>query len=127
MDKANITKKYYYKSWGKKMFKEISQDAYSKKIMGYHVSDDMKATSTLAAVQMAIENRIYAQHKQEIFKNFLPISVVEIVGKVEPHHCSGRSIFSGKNIDTFSIKQTQREKINFVNLYVLFIPHNSTK
>ncbi len=34
-------------------------DGYSKKIMGYHTSKDMAATSTLNALRMAIENRKY--------------------------------------------------------------------
>ena len=41
------------------VYGHIVTDAYSKKIMGYEVSDNMKASSTLAAMQMAVENRIY--------------------------------------------------------------------
>lgn len=36
-------------------------DAYSKQIMGYELCDDMEATSTLKALQMAIGNRKYPQ------------------------------------------------------------------
>jgi len=53
---ADIT---YFRTEKGFVYGHIVTDAYSKKIMGYHVSDDMKATSTLAAVQMAIENRRY--------------------------------------------------------------------
>jgi len=34
-------------------------DAYSKQIMGYHVSETLAATETLKALQMALENRQY--------------------------------------------------------------------
>jgi len=34
-------------------------DAYSKKIMGYQLSDNMQAGTTLKALNMALENRIY--------------------------------------------------------------------
>jgi len=36
-------------------------DAYSKQIMGYELCNDLEATSTLKALQMAIGNRKYAQ------------------------------------------------------------------
>lgn len=34
-------------------------DAYSKQIMGYHLGEDMLATSTIKALKMAIKNRKY--------------------------------------------------------------------
>lgn len=36
-------------------------DAYSRKIIGYHLSDDMPATQVVKALQMAVKNRQY-QH-----------------------------------------------------------------
>lgn len=36
-------------------------DAYSKKMMGFEISIDMKASSTLKALEMAFQNRIYNQ------------------------------------------------------------------
>lgn len=36
-------------------------DAYSKKMMGFEIADDMKASSTLKALKMALRNRIYEQ------------------------------------------------------------------
>lgn len=36
-------------------------DAYSKKIMGYEVSVDMLASSTLKALKMALKNRLYKE------------------------------------------------------------------
>ena len=36
-------------------------DAYSKKLMGYAVADNMKATTTLRALKMAIRNRKYSE------------------------------------------------------------------
>ena len=53
---ADIT---YFRTEKGFVYGHIVTDAYSKKIMGYEVSDNMKATSTLAALRMAIENRMY--------------------------------------------------------------------
>jgi len=41
------------------VYGHVVTDAYSKKIMGIEISDDMKATSTAKALKMAIKNRIY--------------------------------------------------------------------
>ncbi len=37
----------------------IVTDAYSKQIMGYHLSEDLKAEGSVKALQMAIKNRKY--------------------------------------------------------------------
>jgi len=53
---ADIT---YFKTKNGFIYGHLITDAYSKKIMGYHISDDMKAASTLEALIMALENRMY--------------------------------------------------------------------
>jgi len=43
------------------VYAHLVTDAYSKKLMGAVVADNMKATTTLAALQMAIDNRQYKE------------------------------------------------------------------
>ncbi len=43
------------------VYGHLITDGYSKKIMGYEVSDTMKATYTLLALEMAIKNRMYKE------------------------------------------------------------------
>lgn len=48
----------YVKSRERTHYLALVTDAYSRKIMGYHVSDDMSAENTVQALKMAIGNRI---------------------------------------------------------------------
>lgn len=41
------------------MYLCLVTDAYSKKIMGYNVSDTLNATGAISALKMALQNRIY--------------------------------------------------------------------
>lgn len=43
------------------LYGHLVTDAYSKKIMGYEVAIDMKASSSVKALQMAIDNRQYSE------------------------------------------------------------------
>lgn len=45
------------------LYLHLVTDAYSKKIMGYFLSDDLKTKSTLAALKMALKNRKYRSRK----------------------------------------------------------------
>ena len=45
------------------LYLHLVTDAYSKKIMGYFLSDDLKTKSTLAALKMALKNRKYPNRK----------------------------------------------------------------
>ena len=45
------------------LYLHLVTDAYSKKIMGYFLSDDLKTKSTLAALNMALKNRKYRSRK----------------------------------------------------------------
>lgn len=47
----------YIKSRERTHYLSLVTDAYSRKIMGYHLSDDMAAEQVLRALQMAIGNR----------------------------------------------------------------------
>jgi putative transposase len=48
----------YVKSRERTHYLALVTDAYSRKIMGYHLSDDLSAESTVQALKMAIGNRI---------------------------------------------------------------------
>ncbi len=47
----------YVKSREKTHYLSLVTDAYSRKIMGYHLSDDMSAESVVQAMKMAVNNR----------------------------------------------------------------------
>lgn len=49
----------YIKTREENCYLSLVTDAYSRRIMGYHVSNDMKAESVAVALQMAIANRAY--------------------------------------------------------------------
>lgn len=53
---ADIT---YFKTRNRYLYGHLITDAYSKKLMGGVVADNMKAITTLLALQMAIQNRQY--------------------------------------------------------------------
>ena len=45
------------------LYLSIVTDAYSKKIMGYNLSEDMKTQSTMKALEMALRKREYVKRK----------------------------------------------------------------
>jgi len=53
----------YLKTANGTMYLSLITDAYSKKIMGYNVSDNLKAQSSRLALEMAIKNRKYRNRK----------------------------------------------------------------
>jgi transposase InsO family protein len=50
----------YIKSRERTHYLSLVTDAYSRKIMGYHLSDDLSAESVVAALKMAAQNRMSA-------------------------------------------------------------------
>jgi putative transposase len=48
----------YVKSRERTYYLALVTDAYSRKIMGYHLSDDLSAENTVTALKMAIRNRV---------------------------------------------------------------------
>ena len=48
----------YVKSRERTHYLSLVSDAYSRKIMGYHLSDDMSAESVVMALKMAVANRV---------------------------------------------------------------------
>lgn len=53
----------YIKTAEKDLYLSLVTDAYSKKIMGYHLADHLKATGPIEALKMAIKNRLYPKRK----------------------------------------------------------------
>ena len=53
----------YLKSKNGSMYLSLITDAYSKKIVGYEVSDNLKAESSKKALLMALKNRKYPNRK----------------------------------------------------------------
>jgi putative transposase len=51
----------YIKSRERTHYLSLVTDAFSRKIMGYHLSDDLSAESVVEALKMAVRNRIGAQ------------------------------------------------------------------
>lgn len=47
----------------KPLYLSLVTDAYSKKIMGYHLADHLKATGPIEALKMAFKNRKYPKSK----------------------------------------------------------------
>lgn len=49
----------YVKTKKHNCFVSLVTDAYSRRIMGYHVSEDLKAESVMRALKMAVADRVY--------------------------------------------------------------------
>jgi putative transposase len=72
----------YLKTKEKSTYLSLVTDAYSRKIMGYNLSSDLRAESVSEAVKMAIKNRLYdhpvvhhsdrgIQYCSEVYQNIL--------------------------------------------------------
>lgn len=53
----------YIKSKEGNLYLSLITDAFSRKIMGYHLADHLKATGPIEALRMALKNRIYPNRK----------------------------------------------------------------
>jgi len=53
----------YIKSKEGPLYLSLITDAYSRKIMGYHLADHLKATGPIEALKMALANRMYPNRK----------------------------------------------------------------
>lgn len=56
-EQAFVSDITYVKSKERTHYLSLVTDAYSRKIMGYHLSDDMRAENVVKALRMAIKNR----------------------------------------------------------------------
>jgi transposase InsO family protein len=57
-DQVYVSDITYIKSRERTHYLSLVTDAYSRKIMGYHLSDDLSAESVVKAMNMAVKNRI---------------------------------------------------------------------
>jgi transposase InsO family protein len=53
----------YIKIRDKYLYLSLVTDAFSKRIMGYNLADNLRVDATLKALQMAVKNRIYPNRK----------------------------------------------------------------
>ena len=121
-------------------------DAYSKKIMGYNLSDNLKVESTLKALKMAIKNRKFPKkslihHSDRGFQycadayteylenNYITICMTE---KYDPYENAIAERVNGILKDEFAIGegfknhlQAVREVKNAIGIYNEFRPHLS--
>lgn len=58
-----VTDITYVKTATKNFYLTLITDAYSKKIMGYNLSDNLKIESSIVALKMALNNRKYPRRK----------------------------------------------------------------
>lgn len=79
----------YFRTKAGFIYGHLITDGYSKKLVGFEISDNMKATSTLLALKMAIKNRVYneelihhsdrgLQYLSKIYTDFLKKYKVKI-------------------------------------------------
>ncbi len=64
----------YFRTKAGFIYGHLITDGYSKKLVGFEISDNMKATSTLLALKMAIKNRVYNEeliHHSDRGKQYL--------------------------------------------------------
>lgn len=52
----------YIKTRTQNCYLSLVTDAYSRRIMGYHVSEDLKTESVMEALKMATADRVYSKH-----------------------------------------------------------------
>lgn len=123
-------------------------DAYSKKIMGYFLSDDLKTKSTLAALKMALKNRKYPKRKlihhsdrgfqytSEVYTNRLKKEKIKIsmTTKYDPYENAIAERVNGILKDEFeisnrklSIQEVKRNVNHAIKIYNHKRPHWSCK
>jgi len=138
----------YVKTKEGNLYLTLITDAYSKKIMGYNVSDNMKASSTRKALERALQGRKYPKRKlihhsdrgiqyccpeytEVLEKNNIKISMTT---KYDPYENSIAERINGILKDEFEISSTRQGKEEAckyikktVEIYNSMRPHYSCK
>lgn len=138
---ADIT---YIDTQDKNSYLHLITDAYSKQIMGYELSENMEAVSTLKALKMAIKNRKYpheilmhhsdrglqycsTEYVRVLNKNNIQISMTE---NGDPYENAVAERMNGILKDEFglgekleNVKQAKRQLIQSVETYNELRPH----
>jgi len=136
----------YLKTANGSMYLSLITDAYSKKIMGYEVSDNLKAESSKKALLMAIKNRKYPKRKlihhsdrgiqyccpeytDVLDDNKIKISMTQ---QYDPYENAIAERINGILKQEFDISnnrlhkdEVKRVTINSINIYNNFRPHFS--
>lgn len=114
----------------KHLYLSLVTDAYSKKIMGYHISEDLKTRSVMKALKMAINNRIYPTRKlihhsdrgfqycSDAFTQMLKDHKIEIsmTTKYDPYENAIAERVNGILKDEFYIDDRRLEKNETIRL-----------
>lgn len=136
----------YIKSLQGNLYLSLITDAFSRKIMGYHIADHLKATGPIEALKMAIKNRKYPKRKlmhhsdkgiqyccdayiKMLKNNHIDISMTS---KYDPYENAKAERINGTIKNEFEldsimpdIKYAKREIAKTINIYNKLRPHLS--
>ena len=136
----------YIKSKQGNLYLSLITDAFSRKIMGYHLADHLKATGPIEALKMALKNRIYPNRKlthhsdkgiQYCCDNYIQIlnaNKIEIsmTSKYDPYENAKAERINGTIKNEFELGRTlpdiqyaKREINKTVQIYNTLRPHLS--
>ena len=124
----------YIKTKQGNLYLSLITDAYSKKIVGYEISDNMKTESTKKALDMAIKNRSYPKRKlihhsdrglqycnplytDTLEKENIKISMTE---KYDPYENSIAERVNGILKQEFDIRDRRLTKVEAINNCLLY-------
>lgn len=130
------------------MYLSLVTDAYSRKIMGYHLADHLKATGPLDALKMAIRNRQYTNRKlmhhsdkgiQYCCDDYIKLLkqheiTVSMTSKYDPYENAIAERVNGTIKNEFELdvilpdkKYARREIARTIKIYNTLRPHLSCK
>ena len=138
----------YIKSKEGNLYLSLITDAFSRKIMGYHLADHLKATGPIEALKMALKNRIYPNRKlmhhsdkgiQYCSDNYIKILNdnnidISMTSKYDPYENAKAERVNGTIKNEFELdkplpnfKYANREINKTVKIYNTLRPHLSCK
>lgn len=136
----------YLKSKTGNLYLSLVTDAFSRKIMGYHIADHLKATGPVEALKMAITNRKYPHRKLmhhsdkgiqyccEAYINMLTENNIDIsmTSKYDPYENAKAERINSTIKNEFELdailpdlKYAKREIAKTVKIYNALRPHLS--
>lgn len=136
----------YIKSKEGNLYLSLITDAFSRKIMGYHLADHLKATGPIEALRMALKNRTYPNRKlmhhsdkgiQYCSDNYIKILKdnnidISMTSKYDPYENAKAERVNGTIKNEFeldkplpNLKYANREINKTVKIYNTLRPHLS--
>lgn len=136
----------YIKSKEGNLYLSLITDAFSRKIMGYHLADHLKATGPIEALKMALKNRIYPGRKlmhhsdkgiQYCSENYIRVLTennidISMTSKYDPYENAKAERVNGTIKNEFELDKTlpnlkyaNREINKTVKIYNTLRPHLS--